>query len=198
MPCLPAFFADHPSLNFEAWLDERDTNLVTTGMDVAFVIGRPGAQSGTARKIGECQRRVIATPAYVAAKGAPRGPDDLLTHEAIIHDHPDGGANWTFRRGNLATSITLNGRLRVSMGEGVRAAVLAGLGLAVGSEWLFGPELKCGAVVSVLRDWLLPPADLWAVTPEGRRASAKARAFTRFVESELTCRNRQTPNMNIG
>jgi DNA-binding transcriptional LysR family regulator len=56
-------------------------------------------------------------------------------------------------------------------------ACAAGLGLSIGaSEWLFTPELKSGAVISVLQDWSLPAVDLWALFPAGRQASAKARA----------------------
>jgi hypothetical protein len=40
-------------------------------------------------------------------------------------------------------------------------------------------------VRSVLREWTLPPVDLWAAFPTGRRASAKARAFAQFIESRL-------------
>src|SRR5437764_12218022 len=84
-------------------------------------------------------------------------------------------------------SVTVNGRLRVSAAEGVREAVFAGLGLSVGgSEWMFTPELKSGAVKLVLEDWSLPPAELWAVFPAGRQASAKARAFTMFMERQLS------------
>jgi len=54
-----------------------------------------------------------------------------------------------------------------------------------GSEWLFTPELKSGAVISVLQDWSLPAMDLWALFPAGRQASAKARAFTSFIERHL-------------
>lgn len=47
---------------------------------------------------------------------------------------------------------------------------------------MFTPELKSGQVRAVLEDWTLPPIDLWAVSPTGRRASAKARAFISFME----------------
>ena len=60
-------------------------------------------------------------------------------------------------------------------------AVLADLGLAVASDWMFGPELANGSVRRVLEDWTLPPIDLWAVFPTGRLASTKARAFAEFV-----------------
>jgi DNA-binding transcriptional LysR family regulator len=79
----------------------------------------------------------------------------------------------------------MSGRLRVSAGEGIREGVLAGIGFAIGSEWLFTPELKSGVVISVLEDWSLPAVDLWAVFPSGRQASAKARAFASFVEGQM-------------
>ena len=67
----------------------------------------------------------------------------------------------------------------------MRAAVLADMGLAIASEWMFGPELENGSVRRVLEEWVLPPMDLWAVFPTGRMASAKARAFVAFVENVL-------------
>ena len=51
---------------------------------------------------------------------------------------------------------------------------------------MFAPELRSGNVRSVLRDWTLPPVDLWALFPTGRRASAKARAFAAFIEGRLS------------
>ena len=67
----------------------------------------------------------------------------------------------------------------------MRAAVLAGIGVTVASEWMFARELASGAVRAVLSDWTIPPIDLWAVFPAGRTASAKARAFADFVEERL-------------
>lgn len=64
--------------------------------------------------------------------------------------------------------------------------MLAGLGFAVASEWVFAPELKSGAVISIVDDWSLPAVDLWAVFPAGRQASAKARAFASFIEAEMS------------
>src|SRR5439155_5054519 len=85
--------------------------------------------------------------------------------------------------GTTETTVTVRGRLRVSAAEGVREGVLTGLGLSIGgSEWLFTPELKSGAIISVLQDWSLPAMDLRALFPAGRQASGKARAFTSFIE----------------
>jgi DNA-binding transcriptional LysR family regulator len=76
-------------------------------------------------------------------------------------------------------------RVRVSAAEGLRAAVLADMGLTIASDWMFSPELESGAVRRVLEAWALPTIDLWAVFPTGRLASAKARTFATFVEEVL-------------
>jgi len=186
MPPLSKFLAEHPSVDVDVVLDDRDIDLIAAGIDVALLIGRLADSAATARKIGQCQRRVIGTPAYFAARGVPQTPADLLAHQAIVYEQRDGGATWAFRQGSSETTVTVSGRLRVSAGEGIREGVLAGLGVAVASEWLFAPELKSGTVEAVLGDWLLPPVDLWAVFPTGRRASAKARAFASFVESQMS------------
>jgi DNA-binding transcriptional LysR family regulator len=55
-----------------------------------------------------------------------------------------------------------------------------------GSPKHLAPELKSGAVQVVLTDWLLPTVDLWALFPTGRQASAKARAFASFVETQMS------------
>jgi DNA-binding transcriptional LysR family regulator len=185
MPSISIFLTEHPALDIDVVLEDRDIDLVAAGIDVALLIGRLPDSGVTARKIGQCQRRVIGAPAYFTAKGIPQTPADLLAHQAVLYEQRDGGATWPFRQGTSETTVTVSGRLRVSAGEGIREAVLAGLGFAMASEWLFAPELKSGAVTSVLDDWSLPSVDLWAVFPTGRQASAKARAFASFVERRM-------------
>jgi DNA-binding transcriptional LysR family regulator len=186
MPRLSTFLTEHPSLDIDVLLDDHDIDLIAAGIDVALLIGRLADSSVTARKVGQCQRRVIGTPAYFEARGVPQTRADLLAHQAIVYEQRDGGATWAFRQGTSETAVTVSGRLRVSAGEGIREGVLAGLGFAIASEWLFAPELMSGAVRSVLEDWSLPAVDLWAVFPTGRQASAKARAFASFIESQMS------------
>jgi DNA-binding transcriptional LysR family regulator len=116
--------------------------------------------------------------------------DRLAAMEAFVRVVDAGsfsGAAKQLRVGSAEVSVTVNGRLRVSAAEGLREAVFAGLGVSVGgSEWMFTPELKSGAVKVVLADWSLPPVELWAVFPTGRQASAKARAFVGFMERQLS------------
>jgi DNA-binding transcriptional LysR family regulator len=111
----------------------------------------------------------------------PKTPAELANHEAIVYMQEGNGA-WSCRRDTAEVSVTVPARINVSAAEGVRAAVLSDMGIAITSSWVFGPELTSGAVRRVLADWGLPSIDLRAVYPTGRMPSAKARAFAAFVE----------------
>jgi len=185
IPRLPMFLSEHPALSIDVLMDDRNIDLIEAGIDVALRMGELMDSSLTAKRIGRSPRRVVGTPAYFKAKGVPREPADLTKHQAVVYDQGGGGTAWTFRRGNSKISVHIDGQLRVSAAEGVRAGVLAGLGLAVASEWMFAPELQSGEVNAVLNDWQLPMVDLWAVFPTGRQASAKARTFVTFIAAQF-------------
>jgi DNA-binding transcriptional LysR family regulator len=185
VPKLGRFLAQHPKLEIELVLDDRNVDLVGEGIDVALRMGDLADSALSARKIAESRRRVVGTPAYFARAGVPRRPAELAAHEAVIYTPRGGGADWTFVRDGAEASVTLKGRIRTTAAEAVREAVLADLGLAVASDAMLGAELARGVVTEVLADWKLPSIDIWAVFPTGRRASAKARAFAAFAEEEL-------------
>jgi DNA-binding transcriptional LysR family regulator len=184
VPQLGPFLDQNPDLNIDLMLDDRNVNLVEEGVDIALRLGTQSDSGLTARKIAECRRMVLGTPAYFAKHGEPTCPADLSKHQAITYTL-GGGAHWQFRNGTDEQSVIISGRLRVNAAEGLRAAVLAHQGLTLASEWMFAPELASGAVREVMMDWTLPNQDLWAVFPTGRMASAKARAFVEYVQGLL-------------
>ncbi|NPU11359.1 LysR family transcriptional regulator [Bradyrhizobium sp. 83002] len=181
VPRLPEFLTQHPDLEIDIVLDDRVIDLVSEGVDISLRMGQLSDSSAVARRLASGRRSVIATPAYLEQAGIPAVPAELATHEAIVYSQLEN--NWIFRKDGTEASVAIRGRVRVSAAEGIRAAVLADMGLTVNSDWMFAPELESGVVVRLLKDWELPPVDLWAVFPTGRLASAKARAFADFVET---------------
>lgn len=188
MPAIGQFLDRHPDLNVDMVLDDRNVDLLEEGIDIALRMGRLEDSSMTARKVGEVPRRVIGTPAYFERAGIPTSPADLSAHQAVVYIQRGGGSTWRFRRESTEVAVVVSGRVATTAAEGIRAAVLADLGLAVASEWMFSPELKSGQVRSVLDDWSLPPIELWAVFPGGRMVSAKTRAFLDFLAETLDFR----------
>lgn len=185
MPRVQRFLDQHPQLKLDVVLDDRNIDLLEEGVDVALRLGALSDSAMTARRIGRSPRAVVATPAYLARHGEPQSPSELIQHQSIVYNRAGSGTACMFQCGEMQEPVTLDGRIRVSAAEGVRAAVLADMGIAVASEWMFAPELASGQVRRLLPGWMLPAMDLWAVFPSGRKASAKARAFAAFVEALL-------------
>jgi DNA-binding transcriptional LysR family regulator len=183
VPQLPRFLAAHPGLDVDVILDDRMIDLVAEGVDVSLRLGELADSAAVARRLATCGRAVLGTPGYLARYGVPQTPGELAGHETLVHTQH---ANvWAFTRAGAAISVAVRGRVRFSAAEGLRAAVLADMGLTIAPEWMFAEEIANGAVLRVLQDWQLPPIDLWAVFPAGRMATAKARVFAGFVEGVM-------------
>ncbi len=183
IPWLPTFLDANPGLDIDVVLDDRQIDLIAEGIDVSLRMGVLADSGAVARKLASSRRCVMATSRYLARAGTPRVPADLADHEAIVSSQLSNA--WNFSRHGSEVSVVVRGRARFSAAEGLRAAVLADMGLVIASEWMFAPELADGSVVRLLEDWTLPDIDLWAVFPTGRLASAKARAFADFVEETM-------------
>jgi DNA-binding transcriptional LysR family regulator len=186
VPKLGAFLDTHPKLRLELVMDDRTIDFVAENIDVALCLGALTDSALVARKLTHGEQLVVASPTYLARKGVPSTPADLVEHDAIVYDQSSGGDEWRFRRGTSETSIRIQRRLTLTAAEGVRAAVIAGQGFAISWRWMFAPELESGEVVSVLEQWTLPPIDLWVIYPSGRLTSTKARTFVKWFEKMIS------------
>ena len=138
MPLLPAFLKENPNLSIDLVLDDRSIDLIGEGIDLGLCLGPLRNSSLTARKLTSRKRMVLSTPAYFEAAGVPTTPTELSRHAAVICTYErEGSDTWCFRQGNTELSISVSGRLRVNTSEGLRAAVLSGMGLANASQWMF-------------------------------------------------------------
>jgi DNA-binding transcriptional LysR family regulator len=159
VPTLGAFLDTHPKLNLELVMEDRTIDLVAENIDVALCWG-PLTGSMWARKLTQAERLVVASPTYLARRGVPNAPADLVEHDAIVYGQSSGGEEWRFRRGTSEISVRIQRRLTVSAAEGVRAAVID--------------------------EWTLQPIALWVIFPSSRLTSAKARTFVKWFESTVS------------
>ena len=128
---------------------------------------------------------LVAAPAYLKARGTPKTPADLASHDCIFGPRNFGRESWSFSRNGTETSVDVRGRVRTDSGPGVFASVVAGLGVAMVSTVMAGPEVKAGALVQLLRGYKLPSVDVHAIFPGGPRPSKKVRALVDFLVQEL-------------
>jgi DNA-binding transcriptional LysR family regulator len=164
--------------------DEAE-DLVAEGVDMPLRLGVLADSRFGARKLASAPRMVLASPAYVRARGAPATLDDLARHDCIFGPGASGRKGWLFREGDTKRPVTGIERFNVGSAEGVTALAKAGLGVAVASLWMCRAELAAGDLVQVLAQFRLDPVDVHAIFPAGRQPSRKVRAFTDYLAAGL-------------
>jgi DNA-binding transcriptional LysR family regulator len=185
IPRLPKFLAAHPLLRVEMTVSDARQDLVAEGADVAIRLGELNDSVFGARKLESLERMLVASPAYLKARGTPKTPADLGSHDCIFGPGNFGRDSWSFRRNGTETSVDVHGRIHTDSGPGVFASLMAGLGIAMASTVMCAAEIKAGTLVPLLRGYKLEPVDVHAVFPGGPRPSTKVRALVDFLAQEL-------------
>jgi DNA-binding transcriptional LysR family regulator len=185
IPRLPKFLAAHPLLQVEMAVVDARQDLVAEGADVAIRLGKLGDSGFGARKLETLEIMLVASPLYLKARGTPKTPADLASHDCIFGPGNFGRDSWSFTRNGTEISVDVRGRIHTDSGPGVFASVMAGLGIAMASTVMFAAEAKADALVPLLRGYKLEPVDVHAVFPGGPRPSTKVRALVDFLVEEL-------------
>ena len=185
IPLLPKFLTTHPLLQVEMSVVDARQDLVAEGADVAIRVGDLGDATFRARKLETLQRMLVASPAYLAARGTPKKPADLASHDCIFGPGNFGRVSWSFNRNGTEISVDVRGRIHTDSGPGTYASLIAGLGIAMVSTVMAGEEVEAGTLIPLLRGYKLPAIDVHAIFPGGRRPSAKVRALVDYLIREL-------------
>lgn len=194
MPRMARFLDAHPALRTDWVLGDRPVDLVEEGIDVAIRIGRVADQGLIARRIGQMRRVTVARPDYFARAGRPQHPDDLTAHDCIVYTGLSTVDEWHFTAADGAPlMVKVSGRVRVSASEGMRAALLEGLGIAVCPTWLFTDEIETGVVEQVLQAYEPAAMPIQAVYPSRRLVPPRVRAFVEFLLAEFRTDPRLAP-----
>src|SRR5262245_36921925 len=95
-PVMSAYLKRYPEVSGELRLEDRVVNLVEDGIDLAVRIGELADSTLVARQVGEMRRIVVASPAYLKARGEPRRPRDIVSHDTIQFGATAGISDWRF------------------------------------------------------------------------------------------------------
>jgi DNA-binding transcriptional LysR family regulator len=185
IPRLPKFLRLHPMLRVEMTVSDARQDLVAEGADVAIRLGDLGDSGFGARRLETLERMLVASPSYLKARGTPKTPADLAAHDCIFGPGNFGRDSWSFNRNGTETSVDVRGRIHTNSGPGVFASVMSGLGIAMVSTVMAGPEVKAALLVPLLRSYKLTPVDVHAVFPGGPRPSTKVRALVDYLAQDL-------------
>lgn len=178
---LAAVFAEmarrHPNLHVHTCYSDRFVDLIAEGYDCAIRLGHLPDSNLVARCVGPIHGRLVASPEYIKAQGAPETPDELLDHQALMQ----GTETWQFMDGEKIVTIHPQGRFKADNGTALVAAAVAGLGIAYVPEGLIQEQLASGALVPVMTRYPVRPAGVFVVRPPGQHPSRKVRVLTEML-----------------
>lgn len=184
---LAAFIALHPAVSLELDLSPRRVDLLGESFDLALRMGDlPDDALLAARRIAVFPGGLYAAPAYLAERGEPASPEDLLQHEGLLLLGRNGEpVGWKLLCDDRAWEGVPPGRTTANSPELLVSLARAGAGIAAVPDYFAASGLHSGELRRVLPDWCLPSYTAWAVFPGRRLMPAKTRAFIEMLQAAL-------------
>jgi DNA-binding transcriptional LysR family regulator len=189
VPLALDFMASHPQMQVDLNFEDKYTDLVAQGLDVAVRMGKLSDSTLGARFLGMNPWVLAASAKYLKKHGVPRKPGDLSAHDALIYSSVQGDDVWRLfsRKGEPAT-VQVTGRLRSNNLSAVLAAARGGLGVAALPRYVAADSLESGHIVEVLKEYALPEQEIHAVFPSPKLVPGKVQAFVAFLQGRFGAR----------
>ncbi|MCX3308234.1 LysR family transcriptional regulator [Pantoea vagans] len=175
MPHLIAFQQAHPALRLNIALEDRLSDLVAEGVDVAIRLSESPPAMLAARSLATVETVLVASPQWIARNGTLQTPDELMRHPHIRFSGIATDAPLQLVSESMRISVPVESVFRSNNSNALMQALEAGLGIG-GLQTLPGADaLASGRLVRVLPDWRLPDRYLYAVFPDARFIPDKVR-----------------------
>jgi DNA-binding transcriptional LysR family regulator len=180
LPALPAFQAAYPEIELRLGVSDRNSDLVSEGVDCVIRGGPLADTTLIARKLCEMDFVTCCHASYAAQFGLPGHPDDLEEKHRLVgyfSSLTERTVPLRFVRGD--DSIEVNGYTAVAVNESTAhiTALAAGLGIGQTFGWFVRDMLATGEIVQVLEEWQHPRYPLHIMYPPNRHLNAKVRVF---------------------
>lgn len=187
-PIVDAFLEAYPAVSVDLVLLDRPANLIEEGIDIALRVQELPDSAMTAIRVGgDVKRVVVASPRYLAQHPRIVEPGDLAKHRIVAMSH-FGRDAWIFppaKGGSVPRAVHFKPRLVVNSVRAALAAAINGIGVTRLYTYHVAERVRDGSLQLLLRDAEPAAMPVHLVTPEGRIAMPKVRAFIDFAVPRL-------------
>ena len=186
MEWVATFLAAHPRVRLDFILSDARADLIAEQIDVAFR-GGPLRDSGYIGRqlLGPRSDGMVASPAYLAARGSPGTLQDLADHDCVISAHPSGRATWRLVGPDGEEEVQVAGRFSGNTAQALRKATVAGLGIALLPPTMARLDVQAGRLVPVLPQYQRTGYGLSVLYPSRRHLPLAVSAFIALVIEKL-------------
>ncbi|NMG64795.1 LysR family transcriptional regulator [Azoarcus indigens] len=183
LPVLGEFMRCHPDIELDLDFSDRLVDVIEEGFDAVVRTGEPADSRLSARKLGQFQLLLVASPGYLAQRGTPRVPADLLAHSCLHYRYPNSGKleSWPLRRAPDEPELALPTSMICNNIETRVCFALQDLGIACVPDFSVRALLAEGRLQRVLEDHVARSNTFHVLWPASKHASPKVRALVDFL-----------------
>ena len=182
VPAMPRFVARYPEVQVELIVEDRDLDVVRNGIDISVRPGPPLDQSLVARKLGEFERVVCASPQYLARHGVPRSPGELAIHTCVTISSLPGRTSWSFQTALGRQVVEVIPGLSATSADSVREFALMGMGIVRMNDFNVDKDIRSGRLVPILVDQYYPErVPMYALYPQDRHRLPRVAVMLDFL-----------------
>lgn len=171
---LADFALQYPDLRLTIHVTNRWVDVSEEPYDVAICVGRIRNEQLPARRLAELPRGLYASPVYLARKGTPQSPAELLHHDCIVLDNQLNDGLWNLGIGGRSA---ITPHLMTTDIIVAREMTTAGIGISMLTQAACEVEVKAGTLVRILPQWRLPAVVIAATFLERRHMPLRIRTF---------------------
>ncbi|WP_318365129.1 LysR family transcriptional regulator [Enterobacter sp.] len=183
-PLIASFAAAHPAVTVDIVVTDEEFDIVAAGYDAGVRLGEVIENDMIAVPLTGTQReRVVASPDYLAANGAPVHPRELIHHRCIgWRPSPDVAPyRWPFEENGRAFDLAIEPQITTNDLRLMLRLALAGGGITIATQETFRPYIETGELVSLLDDFLPQFPGFYLYFPQRQNIAPKLRALIDHV-----------------
>ena len=184
-PLMLAFSQTYPEIQLAMDFTDRRINLIEEGVDLSVRITGRLEPGDIVRKLGTSRLLALASPDYLARRGRPRHPSDLMRHACIGYAPHGSGRPWVFVVEGRLESFPLAFRLQANNGDVLAEAAAQGMGITVQPDFIAADYLAAGRLETLLDAFAPLPLGVYAVLPSNRYMPHAVRLLIEFLSEKL-------------
>ena len=199
LPVIIDFLIQWPEINVRLVLSDRNLHLIDDHIDMAVRIGALAERAVAAMKVGSVRQVVCGSPAYFAAHGTPKRPEDLSRLSAVTFDPLSSAEDWIFPgpKSKRELRVPMRSRLSVNTAEAAIDAAAAGVGVTRVLSYQVAQAILDGRVEIVLAEREPAPAPVSLIHSAQGLMPLRARMLLDFAAPRLRARLAEKASISV-
>jgi len=184
VPLVADFVTTYPEVSLDMDFDDRQVNLIESGLDLAIRITTQLDPTQVARRLSVARMVTLASPAYLERHGCPQKPDDLLAHQCLGYTGT-AKVSWPYLVNEELTWVPVRCRLQANSGDALVDMAQRGLGICRQPSFIAAPAIQAGLLTRILVDFPGPELGIYAVFPSNRYVPSRVRALADYLAERI-------------